>query len=538
MLDWVIDLSLRRRAVVTFAALVLIGLGVLSAFRVAIDAVPDITSPQVQINTPVPALAPEEIELQVTALIEMEMAGLPGMTELRSLSKFGLSQVTMTFADDADIYLLRQLVTERLSTVRDRLPEGVSPTLAPVATGLGEVVYYTVGYRADAPDKPSDRAEQLRQLRIIHDYTVKPLLRSTPGLAEVNAIGGFEKQIVVEPDPAKLAEAGVSFAELASVVRASTSNAGGGVLEIGGENVIVRADTRVRTVEEIANLPVKFPGAARPLLIRDLADVGIGSAVRTGAATEDGEEAVVGSAIMLAGGNSRLVARAAVARLGEIQEKLPGGVELRIVYDRSDVVRATINTVEKNLSEGALLVAAILFAMLGHWRAALLVALAIPLSFLFMITGMAQGGLSANLKSLGAIDFGLIVDGSVVMVENILRHLAGRQEQLGRELTPQERAHEVGVAAREVVRPMFFGVAIITLVYVPILALAGIEGKMFKPMALAVMLALAGSLLLALTLMPALATWFLGGRIKEGDGLIVRAARSLYRPVLSWAVRM
>ncbi len=537
MLDRIIGFSLQRRGLVAFAAVLLVAAGVWSAFHVAVDAVPDITSPQVQINTPVAALAPEEVEILVTTPIEMEMAGLPGMIELRSLSKSGLSQVTMTFADDADIYRLRQLVTERLARVRDRLPGGVSPELAPVATGLGEIVYYTVRYRPDAPDKPADRSEQLRQLRLVHDYTVKPLLRRVPGLAEVNAIGGYERQIVVEPDPRKLADAAVSFAQIVAVVRQSTENTGGGLLELGGEAVVVRADTRAKTLEDIANLPVKFPGAARPLLIRDLAEVGIGSAVRAGAATEDGEETVLGAAIMLAGENSRLVARAAVAELGRIQDKLPPGIEIRTVYDRSDLVQATIRTVEKNLLEGALLVAAILFAMLGHWRAALIVTLAIPLSFLFMLTGMAQGRLSANLMSLGAIDFGLIVDGAVVMVENIVRHLAAKQHQLGRVLTTPEREAEVRLAAREVVRPMFFGVMIITLVYVPILALTGIEGKMFRPMALSVMLALTGSLFLALTLMPALASWFLGGPIREKDGLIIRGAKAAYRPLLEWALR-
>jgi cobalt-zinc-cadmium resistance protein CzcA len=538
MLEWIIAFSLRRRGLVGFGALVLIAVGVWSALQVTVDAVPDITSPQVQINTAVEALAPEEIETLVTAPIEMEMAGLPGMMELRSLSKFGLSQVTMTFDDGADIYLLRQLVTERLSRVRDRLPSKISPALAPVATGLGEIVYYSVRYKADAPNKPADRAEQLRQLRLIHDYTIKPLLRSTPGLAEVNAIGGYEKQIVIEPDPKKLADAAVSFEQLVAVVRNSTENTGGGVLELGGEAVVVRADTRARTIEDITNLPVKFAGAPQPLLIRDLATVSIGSAVRTGAATEDGEESVAGAAIMLAGENSRRIAQDAVAKLHSIQEKLPPGVEIRLLYDRSDLVNATIRTVEKNLLEGAALVAAVLLLMLGNWRAALIVTLAIPLSFLFMLTGMVQTKLSANLMSLGAIDFGLIVDGAIVMVENILRHLAEKQHKLGRLLTPQERTHEVGVSAREVVRPMFFGVLIITLVYVPILALTGIEGKMFKPMAFAVMLALIGSLLLALTLMPALSSWFLGGRIQEKDGWLVRIAKAVYAPLLGWAIRL
>ncbi len=537
MLERLIDFSLRRRGLIAFASLVLIAVGGWSAFRVAIDAVPDITSPQVQINTAVQALAPEEIETLVTVPIETEMAGLPGMVELRSLSKFGLSQVTMTFRDGADIYRLRQLVTERLARARDHLPPEVSPALAPISTALGEIVYYTVRYKDNAPDKPVDRAGQLRQLRMIHDFQIKPLLRATPGLAEVNAIGGYEKQIVVEPDPAKLAAAAVSFAQLAAAIRASTSNAGGGIVELGAEAVVVRADTRVKTVEEIANLPVKFSGAASPLLVRDFATISIGSAVRTGASTEDGEETVTGAAIMLAGENGREVAQATVQRLRRIAGKLPPGVEIRVVYDRSDLVNATIGTVERNLFEGAVLVAVILLLFLGNWRAAFIVTLAIPVSFLFMLTGMAQGKISANLMSLGAIDFGLIVDGAVVMVENILRHLAGKQHQLGRPLTASERLVEVRRSAGEVARPMFFGVLIITLVYVPILALTGIEGKMFKPMALAVMLALGGSLVLALTLMPVLCSWFLRGKLSEQDGWLVRGAKAAYAPVLRGALR-
>jgi cobalt-zinc-cadmium resistance protein CzcA len=414
----------------------------------------------------------------------------------------------------------------------------VTPELAPISTGLGEIVYYTLGYKKDAPNKSSDRAEQLRQLRLVHDYTIKPLLRATPGLAEVNAIGGFERQVVVEPDPAKLAAAAVSFEQLVAVIRNSTENAGGGVLELGGEAVVVRADTRAKSAADISGLPVKFVGAARPLLVRDLAQVSIGSAVRTGASTEDGEETVTGAAIMLAGENSRLVAQRAVERLKHIQDKLPAGMEIRVVYDRADLVNATIKTVERNLFEGAALVAVILFAFLGNWRAAFIVALAIPLSFLFLLTGMAQAKISANLMSLGAIDFGLIVDGAVVMVENILRHLAERQHALGRPLDRAERLAEVSNSAREVARPMFYGVLIITLVYVPILALTGIEGKMFKPMAVAVMLGLGGSLALALTLMPVLCSWFLSKRVDESDGWIVRVAKSLYAPVLNGAFRV
>lgn len=538
MLERVIDFSLRRRGFVLFAAVVLIAAGVWSALQVPIDAVPDITNPQVQINTPVDALAPEEIEALVTVLIEREMSGLPEMVELRSLSKFGLSQITMTFRDGVDLYRLRQLVIERLANVRSELPEGVTPLLAPVSTGLGEIVYYSVDYRADAPARSESRVDQLRQLRLIHDLQIKPLLRATPGVAEVNAIGGYEKQIVIEPNPARLAEAGVSFSDLVAVVRQGTENAGGGIIELGGEAIVVRADTRARSASDLAALPVKFTGgAAQPITVKDLADVSIGSAFRTGASTKNGEEIVTGAAIMLAGENSRRVAHAAVETLQRIQEKLPTGVEINVTYDRSHLVDATIRTVEVNLFEGAVLVGAILFALLGNWRAALIVTLAIPLSFLFMLTGMAQGKISANLMSLGAIDFGLIVDGAIVMVENIMRHIAEKQKALGRLLAREERLEVVRNSAREVARPMFFGVLIITLVYLPILALSGVEGKMFRPMAVTVMLALAGALLLALTLMPVLSSWGLSGRIAEDDGLLVRAAKAFYAPLLRVAFR-
>jgi len=537
MLEALIDFSLRRRRLVVFAAVLLALAGLWSASRIPLDSVPDITSPQVQVITPVPAQAPDEIETLVTVPIERELGGLPGLVELRSLSKFGLSQVTLTFADGADLYRIRQLVTERLAHAGEALPAGVTPALAPMSTGLGEIVYYTLHYRPGAPTRPADAADQLRELRLIHDYQVKPWLRATPGLAEVNAIGGYERQVIVAPDPEKLAAASVSFSELTEVVRSGTANAGGGVLELGSEAIVVRADTRARSADDIAQLPVKFAGAARPLLVRDLAEVSIGSAVRAGAATLAGEEVVTGSAIMLAGENSRLVARAAVERLETIRQKLPPGVELTVVYDRSNLVHATIRTVGKNLFEGAVLVVAVLFALLGHWRAALIVAAAIPLSFLFMLSGMVQARVSANLMSLGAIDFGLIVDGAIVMVENVVRHLAQRQHALGRTLNADEHRAEVRLAAHEVARPMFFGVLVIALVYLPVLALTGIEGKMFRPMALAVMAALGGALALALTLMPALCSWLLRGPIEETDGWLVRGAKALYAPLLAAAFR-
>jgi cobalt-zinc-cadmium resistance protein CzcA len=532
-----IDLSLRQRALVLMAALVLIGIGVFSALRLPIDAVPDITNVQVQVNTPVDNLASEEIEQLVTVPIETEMSGLPGMMELRSLSKYGLSQVTMVFEDGADIYLLRQLVSERLQTARQNIPDGLVPSLAPITTGLGEVFYYSVSYAPDAKDVPKDPKERLMALKVLHDYTVKPLLRQVKGLAEVNTSGGYEKQYVIQPDPGKLQSVGLSFSELAEKIKENTSNVGGGLIEIGGESIAIRGNTRVRSAEEIANITLKFGAGVEPLRIRDLATVGIGHSVRTGAATEAGEEAIVGTAVMTTGGNSRTVSDDVHDRLAQIQEKLPAGVVIRELYNRSVLVDKTIHTVETSLFEGALLVVVVLFLLLGNIRAAIIVALAIPLSMLFAITGMVESRTSGNLMSLGAIDFGLIIDGAVVIVENIIRHLAEKQHQLGRLLTREERWEEVRYSAREVANPMFFGVVIITVVYFPILALTGIEGKMFRPMALTVIFALSGALLLAITLMPVLCSYVLSGKIQEKDSILVTFFKALYRPLLAFALR-
>lgn len=528
---------MRQRVAVLLATLVLVGVGIWAMLRLPIDAVPDITNPQVQINTAVPALAPEEVEKLVTFPIESEMAGLPDMVELRSLSKFGLSQVTMTFKDGVDLYRTRQLVTERLQGVLDDLPEGLSPKLAPIATGLGEIFYYSLDYTPDAKDKPATREQQLMALRQIQEYTVKPLLRGTAGVAEVNTSGGYERQLVIQPDPSKLAAAGLSLDKLAEIVSQNTLNAGGGYVEIGGEQLIVRAPTRVTTADEIARLPLKFGAGVRPILVSEVATVGIGSSYRTGASTHEGEEALVGAAIMLAGDNTRLVAQSVRSKLEQIQEKLPAGVSIKALYDRSDLVNRTIHTVEKNLFEGAILVVVVLFLFLGNIRAAFIVALVIPLSMLFAMIGMVEMGLSGNLMSLGAVDFGLIIDGAVVMVENIVRHLGERQHALGRRLTVEERTREVLRSAKEVANPMFFGVLIITVVYLPILALQGIEGKMFKPMAVVVMLALGGSLILALTLMPVLCSYLLGGNIREKDNWLVTLTKRIYSPLLNFGLR-
>jgi len=537
MLNWILEFSLRQRAIVLFGALILIAVGAWSAIQLPIDAVPDITNPQVQINTAVPALAPEEIEKLVTFPIESEMAGLPGMVELRSLSKFGLSQVTMVFRDDVDIYRTRQLVSERLTGVMDELPEGLTPKLAPISTGLGEIFYYGVDFRENSPNKPATRREQLMALKLVQEYQIEPLLRNTPGVAEVNTSGGYERQIVIQPDPARLVGVGMSLSELAAKIEESTKNVGGGFVEIGGEQIVIRANSRVATETQLAEIPVKFGAGVKPMVVGDVATVTVGSAFRTGASTHNGEEALVGAAIMLMGETSRLVSHAVREKLAYIQTTLPEDIEIKTLYDRSNLVNATIGTVRNNLVEGALLVMVILFALLGNWRAAVIVALAIPLSMLFAMAGMARFHISGNLMSLGAIDFGLIVDGAVVMVENILRRLGQRQHQLGRRLNAAERSREVLASAKEVGSPMFFGVAIITIVYVPILALQGVEGKMFKPMAVVVMLALGGALALALTLMPVLCSFLLRGNIKEEDNWIVRSFKWFYRPVLNFSLR-
>ncbi len=537
MLNRILEFSIRQRLFVVLATLTLVGVGAWSVVRLPIDAVPDITNVQVQVNTSVPALAPEEIEKLVTFPVENEMAGIPGLTELRSLSKFGLSQVTLVFKEGTDIYRSRQLVSERLQTVMEELPPGLTPELAPISTGLGEIFYYVVDYAPDALNKPATREEQLMELKLLHDFVIKPRLRSTPGLAEVNSSGGYEKQIVIQANPDKLKSVGMSFGEVADSVGENVENAGGSVIQIGGEQVAVRAAGRVQSVAEIEQLPLKFGSRATPLRVKDVADVVIGKAVRSGASTYNGEECVLGSALMLAGENSRLVAKAVAEKLKELEAKLPAGVKIIPVYDRTTLVDRTIHTVESSLFEGAVLVVAVLLVMLGNWRAALIVALAIPLSMLFAITGMVQARVSGNLMSLGAIDFGLIVDGAVVMVENIIRHLAEKQHQLKRRLTDAERTHEVFLATKEVASPMFFGVLIITMVYFPILALTGIEGKMFRPMAITVIFALMGSLVLALTLMPALCSYFLGGDIREKDSWFVGAAKKAYIPTLAFALR-
>lgn len=538
MIDRILEFALRQRVFVLLAALGLIAVGIWSAVHLPVDAVPDITNVQVQINTSVESLAPEEIEKLVTYPIEMEMGGIQKLVEVRSLSKFGLSQVTLIFEEGTNIYLARQLVAERMQNVLDDLPPGVTPKLAPITTGLGEIYYYVVRFKKDATDIPSDPIEQLRELKLVQDYIVKPSLRTVPGITEVNTSGGYEKQFVIQPDPAKLQSIGITFAELADLISENVANAGGSVVEKGGESITVRSVGRVESAEDIENIPIRFGGGgATALRVKDVSSVVIGSGVRTGTATHDGKEAVLGAALMLLGENSRIVSERVHERIQEIQNKLPKNVEIETLYNRTDLVNATISTVERNLVEGAILVVVVLLVLLGNVRAAIIVATAIPLSMLFAITGMVQTRVSGNLMSLGAVDFGLIVDGAVVIAENIVRLLAEKQHHLGRLLTKEERIHTILTASKQVGTPTVFGVTIIIIVYIPILTLTGVEGKMFIPMAMTVIFALVGALLLALTLIPVLCSYFMTKKVSEEDNFIIRFAKRIYAPLLEFALR-
>jgi heavy metal efflux system protein len=538
MINKILEFAVRQRVLVLVGALALLLVGLWSANKLPMDAIPDITGVQVQVNTTVLALAPDEVEKLVTVPLEMALGGVAGVTEMRSLSRFGLSQITLQFTDKTDVYRARQLATERLQGASDSLPPGLTPKLAPITTGLGEVFYYSVDYSPDAMNAAATREAQLMELWQIQEYTIKPQLRTVPGIAEINAYGGYVKQIVVQPRIDKLRDAGLTVNDLARVVGENVENTGGGIVNTGNEQLVIRGVGRVVSPQEISELPVKFAAGVMPIRIKDLAEVQIGRAFRTGAATDSGQEAVLGVALMLTGENSHAVAERVAHKMEEIQKVLPAGVVIKPQYNRKDLVHRTIHTVATNLFEGALLVVAMLLLLLGNWRAALIVATAIPLAFLFGITGMTRFGISGNLMSLGAIDFGLIIDGAVVIVENVVRWLGLKQHQLGRALTTEERLHTVVAASKQVGTPMFFGVLIIAIVYLPILALSGIEGKMFHPMALTVMLALGGSLVLALTLMPALCSFVLRGKITERDNLVVRFCKRVYAPVLHLSLRL
>ena len=538
MLNALLEFSIRQRAVVLLATLGLLATGIFALLHLPIDAVPDLTGPQVQINVNVPALAPEESERAVTRPIEMALAGMPGVLDSRSITKFGLSQVTVEFEDGTDIFRARQLVGERLSAILQELPPGSELSLAPISTGLGEIFYYTLHWKKGAQERPADEREGLMRLWETHEYVVKPMLRTVQGIAEINSNGGHQRQVTVEPMLDKLKAANMTVGELADIIRGNVENAGGGVISRDGEQLTVRSIGRVSTAEEIGRLPIKFGAAVEALKVEDVAKVQWGAGFRGGAATMDGEEVVLGTVMMLMGENARVVCQRVTPRIEEIREKLPAGMDITIVYDRADLVNATVGTVQKNLGEGAAFIVLVLLVLLGNLRAALIVALMIPLSFLFAATGMVRGGWSANLMSLGALDFGLIIDGAIFMVENIIRRLGHKQHHLGRILTREERSREVLAASKQIASPTFFGVLIITVVYLPIMTLTGIEGKMFRPMAVTVILSLTGALLLALTLVPVLCSYFLGGNITEKDNFMIVWLNKVVQPLLRLTLRL
>ena len=534
MFERFIRLSIEQRWLVMLAVLAMAALGVFSYRLLPIDAVPDITNVQVQINTAAAGYSPLETEQRITFPVETAMAGLPRLAHTRSLSRYGLSQVTVIFEDGTDIHFARQLVSQRIQEARERLPEGISPAMGPISTGLGEIYLWTVEAREDAR-KPDGTPYTPTDLREIQDWIIKPQLRTVPGVTEINSIGGFAKEFLVAPRPDRLAAHGLSLAELSAALVRNNASVGAGYIERRGEQYLVRAPGQVTGVEDLGGIVVSTARGV-PIRVRDVAEVGIGRELRTGAATDNGREVVLGTVFMLIGQNSRAVSAAVDGRMAEIKRSLPPGVEVVTVYDRSTLVDKAISTVRKNLVEGALLVVAVLFLFLGNLRGALIAACVIPLSMLFTFTGMVGNKVSANLMSLGALDFGIIIDGAVVIVENCVRRLAHAQANLGRGLTRQERFREVFEAAREARRPLLFGQLIIMVVYLPLFALGGVEGKMFHPMAFTVVTALLGATILSVSFVPAAVALTMGRRVAEGDNRLMRLARRAYAPVLARAM--
>lgn len=525
MLDKIIQYSIAHRWIVFLGIVILISLGVYNYHRLPIDAVPDITNVQVQINTEAPGYSPLEVEQRITFPIETVMSGLPNLDYTRSLSRYGLSQVTVVFKDGTDIYFARPLIAEKLQEVKSKLPEGLTPVMGPIATGLGEIYMYIV-----------KGSQTLTELRTIQDWIIKPQLRNTPGVVDVNSIGGYIKEFHVTPYPEKLIAYGLGLNDILHALDENNSNTGAGYVERNGKQYLIRSPGQVKNEEEIRKIVVKTADGI-PVYIENVSDVLVGKELRTGAATSNGEEVVLGTVFMLMGENSRQVSHAVSEKMKEINKTLPKGVVAEPVYNRTVLVDATIETVKKNLFEGALLVIAVLFLLLGNIRAALITALVIPLSMLFAITGMVANKISGNLMSLGAIDFGIIVDGTVIIVENCLRRLSEEQKKFQRLLTQPERYAIVFDATKEVIRPSIFGVLIIMVVYLPILTLTGVEGKMFHPMAYTVLLALTGALLISIIFIPAACAAFLG-KVSEKENPIIAFAKAIYRPLLKVALSL
>jgi cobalt-zinc-cadmium resistance protein CzcA len=550
MIDRILSFAVYRRYTVTFLACIIIVLGAVSIVHLPIDAVPDVTNKQVQVNSVAESLSPVEIEKLVTYPVETALAGIPGLQTTRSISRNGFSQVTAVFDDNVDIYFARQQVIERLASARDALPAGLEPKMGPISTGLGEIVMWTVeyephgvitndsqlGWQRDGSFKTPE-GERLTDavalggyLRSVQDWLIRPQIRNVSGLAAVDSIGGYEKQYVVEPKPTMLAAYGISFSDLVHALEATNLAVSGNLVQRGGEAYLVRANARVRSINDIAGAVVADRQGV-PITVSDLADVKIGGALRTGSASENGHEVVIGTAMMRIGENSRTVSEGVVKRLSDVRKSLPPGISMRVAYDRSKLVNATIHTVSKNLIEGATLVIIVLFLLLGNVRAALIAALVIPAALLMTAMGMNQLGVSGNLMSFGALDFGLIVDGAVIIVENTLRRLSEQQHRQGA-LSREERLQEVLEASREMVRPSLYGQGIIILVYAPLLTFQGVEGKMFMPMAITVMLALAAAFVLSMTAVPALLAILMSGKVSEKDVAAIAWIKARYVPVL------
>lgn len=534
MIESMLRLAIARRYLFLTLTLLIIAIGSWSYQQLPIDAVPDITNVQVQINTAAPGYSPLEAEQRITYPVETALYGLPNLSYTRSLSRYGLSQVTVVFEEGTDIYFARNLINTRLSAIKDMLPEGIEPEMGPISTGLGEIFMYTVQAKPGALQQNGSPYDAMA-LREIQDWIIKPQLAQVKGVVEVNSIGGYNKQYHVLPDPLKLLNYGLSIKDVVLALQANNDNRGAGYIEREGMQLLVRSPGQLTSLDDIANVIITQYDTI-PVKLSDVADVAIGKELRTGAATQDGKEAVLGTAMMLIDENSRTVARDVAQKLEQIKSSLPEGIIAEAVYDRTTLVDKAIATVSKNLLEGALLVIVVLFILLGNLRAALITAAVIPLSMLMTITGMVQAGVSANLMSLGALDFGLIVDGTVIIVENAVRRLA--QAQHNGSIQPlKERLNTVYLATAEVIRPSLFGVAIITIVYIPIFSLTGVEGKMFHPMAATVVMALLSAMVLSVTIVPAAVAVFLNGKISEKESAVIRGAKTLYAPLLALALK-
>ncbi|PPC80668.1 MAG: CusA/CzcA family heavy metal efflux RND transporter [Methylotenera sp.] len=534
MFDKLIHFSVNQRWLIMLLALGIAALGIFSYQKLPIDAVPDITNVQVQINTVAAGYSPLEAEQRITFPVETAMSGLPGLEETRSISRYGLSQVTVVFKEHTDIYFARQLVNERISQAKEKLPAGILPEMGPTSTGLGEIYMWTVEAKEGAL-KADGTPYSSTDLREIQDWIIKPQLRNVPGVNEINTIGGYAKQYQVSPYPDRLVAHGLALKDVVEALENNNANMGAGYIEKSGEQYLIRVPGQLSSMSDINNVVVSTK-LGIPVRIKDIAEVQLGKELRSGAASENGEEVVIGTVFMLVGENSRTVSAAVDKKIAEINKTLPTGVVAKTVYDRTILIDKAINTVKKNLSEGALLVVAVLFLFLGNIRAAVITMLIIPLAMLFTFTGMVTGKVSANLMSLGALDFGIIIDGAVVIVENCMRRLAHVQTTLGRTLSRDERFQEVFAAAREARRPLIYGQIIIMVVYLPIFALAGVEGKMFHPMAFTVVIALLGAMLLSVTFIPAAIAIFITGAVTEKENVFIAWAKRAYEPIFHWSM--